>query len=450
MEPVDIDTLYTAALVLVFVLIGGVFAGTEIALISLRSSQVDNMFERGGRAARVARVARDPNRFLSAVQIGVTVAGFFSAAFGASALAPDFVFLFTGIGIPEGVAGTVSLVALTLVIAYFSLVLGELVPKRLALQKSEALSLVVAPPLDRFAWLMRPVIWLLSKSTNAVLRVLGQDPHAVDEEVSEEELRMQIAQLKTLPQDEREILDDVFEAGERIVREVMTPRPRVTVLRSGTTVGEAVAAVTEHPYSRYPVTGESVDDVRGYLHARDLLGQEHDTPIDRLLRDLPGVPSSNRVLPTMSHLRAVGAHLAVVVDEHGGFEGIVALEDLVEELVGEIQDEYDGPVEESVIEAGDARLVDAGITLEEFGEHTGIELADGEYETVAGYVVARLERLAARGDVVRVDDHELVVTAMDGRRVSQVALRPVDPDDDAAHGTDHDPEATAASAGTEK
>lgn len=420
----DLETLGNAALVLAFVLVGGVFAGTEIALISLRSSQVDNLAERGGRAARTAAVARDPNRFLSAVQIGVTVAGFFSAAFGASTLAPDFAPAFEGLGLSSGAALTVSTIVLTLVIAYFSLVLGELVPKRLALQRSEGIALLVAPPVDTFAKVMRPVIWLLSKSTNLVLRALGQDPDAVAEEVTEEELRQQIAGLRDLPEQERELLDDVFEAGDRIVREVMTPRPRVTVLTIDLTVGEAITRASEEPYSRYPVVGEGVDDIRGYLHVRDLLGRDHDEPVRSLVRDLPGVPSTNRVLPTMSHLRAVGAHLSVVVDEHGGFDGIVTLEDLVEELVGEIQDEYDTPAAEVVIEAGDARLVDARITIEEFAEHTGVELEDGGYETVAGYVVDRLGRLAARGDVVPVDDHELVVTGMDGRRVAQVAVRP--------------------------
>ncbi len=420
----DLMTLGNAALVLGFVLVGGVFAGTEIALISLRPSQVDNLAGRGGRAERTARVARDPNRFLSAVQIGVTVAGFFSAAFGASSLAPDFVPVLEGIGVSSGLAPTVALVSLTLVVAFFSLVLGELVPKRLALQRSETVSLLVAPLVDRFATLMRPVIWLLSKSTNLVLRALGQDPHAVADEVTEEELRTQIAGLQGLPEQEREILDDVFEAGDRIIREVMTPRPKVTVLRAGQSVGEVTATVQEHAYSRYPVVGDGVDDTRGYLHVRDLLGAREDALIDDLLRDLPGVPSTNRVLPTMSHLRAVGAHLAVVVDEHGGFEGIVTLEDLVEELVGDIQDEYDAPAAEVVIQAGDARLVDAAITLEDFHEHTGVALEDGRYETVAGFVTDRLGRLPARGDVVPLEGDELVVTAMDGRRVAQVALRP--------------------------
>ncbi|GAB3990606.1 hemolysin family protein [Nocardioides marmoraquaticus] len=420
----DLATLGNAALVLAFVLVGGVFAGTEIALISLRTSQVDNLAERGGRAARTAAVARDPNRFLSAVQIGVTVAGFFSAAFGASTLAPDFAPALEGLGLSGGAALTASTVVLTLVIAYFSLVLGELVPKRLALQRSEGIALLVAPPVDTFSKVMRPVIWLLSQSTDLVLRVLGQDPDAVADEVTEEELRVQIAGLRDLPEQEREILDDVFEAGDRIVREVMTPRPRVTVLGSGLTVAEAIEKAQAEPFSRYPVVGDGVDDIRGYLHVRDLLGRDGDERVEDLLRDLPGVPSTNRVLPTMSHLRAVGAHLAVVVDEHGGFDGIVTLEDLVEELVGEIQDEYDTPAAEVVIEAGDARLVDARITIEEFAEHTGVELDDGGYETVAGYVVDRLGRLAARGDVVPVADHELVVTGMDGRRVAQVAVRP--------------------------
>lgn len=419
----DRATLLNAALVLVFVLVGGVFAGTELALVSLRESQVERLSRQGRRGARAAAVARDPNRFLAAVQIGVTVAGFFSAAYGASTLAPDVAPLLESAGLSAAAAEPLALVLLTLLIAYLSLVLGELVPKRIALQRAAAVSLVVGPPLDRFASLMRPVVWLLSVSTNGVVRLLGGDPSATSEEVSEEELREMVAGHRALAEDERRILDDVFGAGERTLGEVMRPRGEVAFLPADLTIEQAIEAVRTRPYSRYPVTGEGFDDVLGFVHVRDLLGKDGTRTVGALVRPVPHLPVTNRLLPSMALLRAQGSHLAVVVDEYGGTDGIVTLEDMVEELVGEIHDEYDVP-EPALLDQVDGRtVVDARVTIEEFAELTGVALEDGPYETAAGYVVARLGRLAAVGDTVRVDGHELVVVAVEGRRLSRLALQ---------------------------
>src|SRR5215213_6040261 len=255
----DQDTWLNVGLVVLFILVGGVFSGTEMALVSLRESQVDRLASQGSRGARVASVARDPNRFLAAVQIGVTVAGFLSAAYGASTLTPDFVPVLEMAGLPTGLAQTVSLIALTLVIAYLSLVLGELVPKRFALQRSQSVALLVGPPLDRFATLMRPVVWLLSVSTNAVVRLLGGDPTAKSEQMTEEELRDIVVAHQALSEDERRILGDVFDAADRSLGEVMRPRRDVTFMAGDTPVGGALEIVRTSPYSRYPVTGDGFD-----------------------------------------------------------------------------------------------------------------------------------------------------------------------------------------------
>ena len=425
----DQGTLLNIGLVLVFVLVGGVFAGTELALVSLRESQVAQLERKGGRGARVAAVARDPNRFLAAVQIGVTVAGFFSAAYGASTIAPDVAPGLERLGLSEGAAQTAALVVLTLVIAYLSLVLGELVPKRLALQRAATISLVVAPPLDRFATLVRPVVWLLSASTNVVVRLLGGDPSATSEEMSEEELRDLVSGHDALPDDERRILQDVFAATDRTLGEVMRPRGEVAFLPGRLTVAEAVDAVRSRPFSRYPVTGEGFDDVVGFLHVRDLLGAEPGERVSRLARPIPFLPVTNRLLPSLSLLRSQGRHIAVVVDEYGGTDGIVTLEDMVEELVGDIHDEYDVP-EPHVRSAPSGEMeVDARVTVEEFAEITGVVLEDGPYETAAGYVVDRLGRLAEEGDRVRVGEAAVVVTEVEGRRVARLVIRPWPPDD---------------------
>ncbi|MBB3044117.1 CNNM domain-containing protein [Nocardioides soli] len=415
----DAQTLTNLLLVLAFILVGGVFAGTEIALVSLREGQINALAERGPRGARVARVARDPNRFLAAVQIGVTVAGFFSAAYGASTLAPDFAPVLVDLGLSGAAADTLALILLTLFIAYLSLVLGELVPKRLALQRAAGVSYVVGGPLDRFAVLMRPVVWLLSLSTNAVVRVFGGDPGATAEQLSDDELRFLVDQHEGLADDERKILTDVFDAGDRSLSEVMRPRRDVTFLAADCTVAEATEAALSHPYSRFPVTGTGPDDIRGFLHVRDLLGADPKRRVRGLTRDIVHLPATNRVLPSLARMRDEGRHIAVVVDEYGGTDGIVTLEDLVEELVGDIRDEYDEAAPETAPD-----VVDAGLTIEEFARETGVPLEDGPYETVAGYVMHRLGRLAEIGDAVVVDGHRLVVTDVDRHRITRVSVRP--------------------------
>ncbi len=421
----DQDTWVAFLLVLAFILIGGLFAGTELALVSLRESQIARLERQGHRGARVAAVARDPNRFLAAVQIGVTVTGFLSAAYGAATLAPDFVPALVTVGIPEDLAETLSLLGLTLVIAYLSLVLGELVPKRLALQRATGVALAVGPPLDLFARLMRPVVWLLSVSTNAVVRLLGGDPSATAEEMTEEELRDLVVTHEGLAADERRILGDVFEAADRSLAEVMRPRGEVTFMPAGLTAAQATDLVRRHPYSRYPVTGEDFDDVLGFVHARDLLGTPPETPVGALMRPITHLPSTNRLLPSLSRMRREGDHLAVVVDEYGGTDGIVTLEDLVEEFVGEIHDEYDRREPARARMAGGVLSVDARLTIEDFEDETGVVLPEGPYETAAGFVLERLGRLAVVGDVVPINGHDLVVTAVDRRRIRRLEVRDV-------------------------
>ena len=439
MEP---GTLIDVLLVLGFVLMGGVFAATEMALVSLRPAQVDKLEAAGGRGHAVASLARDPNRFLSAVQIGVTVAGFFSAAFGASTLAPSFAPAFEGLGLPA--PETVSLVVVTLVVSYLSLVLGELVPKRLALQRSVGVASLFAPPLGRFATVMTPVIWLLSLSTNALVRLLGGNPDASSDEVDEEELRMMISGHEDIPEDERKIVDDVFEAGDRSLSEVMKPRGDVVFLAGDLTLAEAVQVIVTEPFTRYPVTGTSFDEVLGYLHLRDVLGHSDDRTrtVAEMVRELPVLPRTNRVLPSIDQLRRLGAHIALVVDEYGGTDGIVTLEDLMEELVGDIHDEYDRDAE--IAASADPATIDAGLTIEEFGERTGVALEDGPYETVAGFVLHRLARMATDGDRVDVGDHTLEVAELDGHRITRVRVHTPGPD--GAEAGDAEPDGAGSAA----
>ncbi len=432
---IDTQTFLNLALVVLFVVAGGVFAATELALVSLRETQVSQLEQRGGRGERVAGIARNPNRFLSAVQIGVTLAGFFSAAYGGSTLAPDIAPYLADLGLSDDAADTTALIAMTLLIAYLSLVLGELVPKRLALQRAVGVAMTTGPALDRFATLMRPVIWLLSISTNALVRLLGGDPNATSEEVSKEELREIVTTHEGLGDEERQILVDVFAATRSNLKEVMRPRGDVTFIRGTMTLTDAADWIADQPYSRYPVIGENFDDVTGFVHVRDLLGEHPEgRTVAEVQREILHLPGTNLLLPTIVQLRRAGAHLAVVVDEFGGTDGIVTLEDLVEEIVGDIRDEYDDAT--ATTERGRGHLVgttlvSAGLTIEDFAEETGVFLPDGDYETAAGYVLARLGHVANVGDRVETDSAVLVVAAVEGRRLTQIEVSPTPPDEEA-------------------
>ncbi len=449
----DWTALANFALVLLFVLIGGVFAGTEMAIVNLRESQVKQLEESGARGESTARLVRDPNLFLSAVQIGVTVAGFFSSAYGASTIAPSLVPYLVDAGLSEATAGTVALIGMTLVVAFLSLVLGELVPKRLAMQNALAMTRIVGPPLSVFGKLMRPVIWLLSASTNLVVRILGGDPDADREAVSAEEIRSMVRSSDALDQAESRVLADVFDASERTVVEVMRPRPQVHFLDGDDTVAQVRGEIRSTGYSRYPVTGEDVDDVLGFAHVRDMLLV--DDPAATRLRDLARpiehIPGTVEVLRALNRMRAQADQIAVVVDEYGGTDGIVTLEDLLEELVGEIYDEFDadawspGNPDRLAVPGGD---IDGGLILQEFEAQTGISLPDtGGYETVGGYVMAQLGRIAEVGDEVPVEGGRIEVTAMDDRRVQTVHLIRDDAEGTDAEGGEADGPVATAGAG---
>ncbi|MBF8192035.1 HlyC/CorC family transporter [Nonomuraea sp. K274] len=415
------------ALVLLFILIGGFFAAAEMAMVSLRDSQVRQIAKRGRRGERVAKLARDPNRFLSAVQIGVTVATMLSAAFGADRLAAQLVPVLEGWRVPVAVAPVLALVLVTLAISYVSLVLGELAPKRLALQRAEGLSLFVAPFLDWVAALSRPIIWMLSKSTDGVVRLLGGNPEADREEVSTEELRDMVVGHTDLTTDERKLIVEVFAAGKRQLREVMLPRTEVEFMDADTPLSEAARLAAGLPHSRFPVYRESYDEIVGFVHVRDLLDPAltgHTEPISEVVPIRPAkfVPASKRLLTTLNEMRDEGQHLAIVVDEYGGTAGIVTMEDLVEELIGDIRDEYDVQEDVVVLPAGEIEI--EGLTnLNDFATETGIRLPDGPYETLAGFVMAMLGHVPDVGEKVEISGFEMTVTELDGRRIARLRVK---------------------------
>jgi putative hemolysin len=412
--------------VLFFIFLASIFVAAEIALISLREGQVKALADRGKRGARVAALAASPNRFLAAVQVGVTLSGFLSAAFGAERLGNYVIPRLVAAGLSEVVSETLSLVGLTLIIAYISLVFGELVPKRLALHSTEKIALLVATPVSVTAKLFRPLIWVLSRSSDFVLRIFGVDPKASREDMSEEELVDLVTGHKALTEEERDIVEEVFNASERQIHEVMVPRTEVDFLDGNLTVAEATRIAVEKSHSRYPVVRGTSDEVIGFIHVRDLMDPEiagSSKSIVNFVRPIVFLPGTKGVLPALSEMRTQGQQIAIVLDEYGGTDGIVTLEDLVETLIGDIHDEYDEQIADvSNQERSGDYEIDGLISLEDLAERTGVEVPEGPYETLSGYVMHSLGKIPEVNDVIHLADARMTVLSMEGKRVGTLLL----------------------------
>ena len=427
MEPPSLASLFTdLAIIAGLIVLASFFVAAEIALISLRDSQVRDIATRGKRGARVAALAEHPNRLLAAVQIGVTVSGFLSAALGADQLGDYVIPWLESLGISNAWSTTISLIGVTLVIAYFSLVFGELVPKRVALFRAEEIALATAGIINVVANIFRPIIWMLSKSTDFVLRAFGVDPKVQRSQMSEEELLDLVTGHAALSEEERDIVEEVFNASERQVHEVMVPRTEVDFMDASLTVGKAIELAVDKAHSRYPVVRGSSDEVVGFIHVRDLLDTSlanKSTKIVELARNIMYLPGTKGVLPALSEMRTQGQHLAIVLDEYGGTDGIVTLEDLVEVLIGDIRDEYDVDESEVLVEerTGDFE-VDGLISIEDLIEETKLDIPEGPYETASGFVMHFLGRIPQVNDVVNVNGLRITVLTMEGKRAGQLLI----------------------------
>jgi len=427
MESHSVGTvLADLAVIAGLIVLASFFVAAEIALISLRDSQVREIATRGKRGARVAALAAHPNRLLAAVQIGVTVSGFLSAALGADQLGDYVIPWLESLGISNAWSTTISLLGVTLVIAYFSLVFGELVPKRVALFRAEEIAMATAGIINIVANIFRPIIWLLSKSTDIILRAFGIDPKEARSQISEEELLDLVTGHAALSEEERDIVEEVFNASERQIHEVMVPRTEVDFMDVSLTVGKAIDLAVDKAHSRYPVIRGSSDEVIGFIHVRDLLDTSlatRETKIIELVRSIIFLPGTKGILPALSEMRKQGQHVAIVLDEYGGTDGIVTLEDLVECLIGDIRDEYDEDETDIAIESrtGDFE-VDGLISIEDLIEQTGLEIQDGPYETASGFVMHHLGRIPKEHDVVVVDGLRITVLSMEGKRAGALLI----------------------------
>jgi len=412
-------------LVFVLVLLNAAFSGTEMALVSLREGQLQQLEQRSSTGALVARLARDPNRFLATIQIGITLAGFLASAAAAVSLSEPLEDPLSFLG---GAARAVSIIVVTLLLSYATLVIGELAPKRVAMQRAERWALLTVRPLSVMAMVTRPVVWLLSRSTDIVVRIMGGDPSVRREEVTEAEIRELVGTQASFTAKQRLIIDGAFEISERTLDEVLRPRPDVFVLDADQPIADALRALATSGHSRAPVAHDgNLDEVVGIVHLRDLLGRG-DRPVREVAAELAAFPETAGVLDVLHQMQVRRLQLALVVDEHGAAAGIVTVEDLLEELVGEIYDETDRDVV-GVRREPDGSLVLPGRfpvhDLEDVGVHG---MPEGPYATVAGLVLDVLGRVPeAPGDRVTVAGRSIEVLAVDGRAITEVRIGPLPP-----------------------
>jgi putative hemolysin len=417
-------------LFLVFLLVVGnaIFVAAEYALVTARRSRLEERAQGGSRRAGAAlRLMDEPVRFISTVQVGITLFGILLGALGEPLLSRYFEFL------PRAIAFVLAFLILT----YLSVVLGELVPKAVALQQAELLATILAVPLGLLDRVVRPLVWVLERSAHAVARLFGIEPAPAGIQVyTREDIRASVAAAEDVGefhQAEEEMLYKVFDFAGKEVHDVMVPRPEVVAISVDLPPEDCLAAVIDSPFTRYPAYRDSLDNIVGVLHVRDLFSAMHDRGIasvrvEELLRPPYVVPETKDLAALLADFRRTKQHMAVVVDEYGAFEGICTLEDVLEEIVGEIEDEYDLP-DESVERIDERTIrVDGTFPIDDFNEQFATALPAEDYHTVAGFVFGQLGRAAAEGDEVDYDGLHFRVLVVDGPRIErlEIEFRPED------------------------
>jgi len=404
-------------------LLNAFFVAAEYGLVTARRTRITELRDQGDNRARlVLRITANPPRFIAAMQLGVTLTSLAIGALGE----PVFSHVFEPIP-----ATIISFVLAFLVITYLHVVIGELVPKGIALGHAESTALIVSRPVSWFFVLMGPLIWVLEHSSDAVLRLLGLEPPGEERSaLSEAELKMLLdrsTESGELEQQEQEMLYKVFDFADKEVSEVMVPRPDVVALSIELPPEEALAAVIDSPYTRYPVYRENLDNVVGILHVRDLFSALVDrgianVVIEEIVRDAYIVPETKDLAAMLTEFRRTNQHMAIVVDEYGAMQGIVTLEDLLEEIVGEIEDEFDLP-DESIERVDDDTIRIAGtFPIDDFNEQFGSDLTDEDYHTVGGFVFGLLGRAPEAGDSIDFDGMRFDVLEVEGSRILKLAV----------------------------
>ncbi|NOY65163.1 MAG: HlyC/CorC family transporter [Nitrospirae bacterium] len=420
-------------LIFVFILFNGFFAGTEIAVVTSRKSHIQELANKGKKSAIILqRLQSDTDRFLASVQIGVTIAGAIASATGGAvaikiikpflkALPVDYI---------SSSAEPISIGIVVFVVSYLALVIGELVPKSIALKNPERFALITAKPMYRFTRLISPFANILTFSTNLILKPFGGKTFTQRSFISEEEIKLLVREgtdKGIFEPAEEELIHGVFEFTDLSVKEVMVPLTKVVAFSTDMSLEEILSIISEEQYSRYPVYHGEPSNIKGILYVKDLfkkLAAKEQIDIRKILRTPFFVPESLKISTLMRQMQRKGVLIAVVVDEYGSVTGIVTMEDLLEEIVGEIRDEYD--VEQPVIKRKDGSfIVDASITIRDLRDDHGIELPESpDYDTVGGYIITKLQRIPETGETFSSDGWKIKIIEMIGKRISRVIITP--------------------------
>jgi putative hemolysin len=409
--------------VAVLILLNAFFVAAEYGLVTARRTRIIELQHKGNRRARdVLRITGDPSRFIAAMQLGVTLTSLGIGALGEATLSNEF---------DKWMSTVLAIVIAYAILSFFHVVFGELVPKGAALGHAEGTALWVSAPVRAFIAVFRPAIWFLQKSTDAILHGFGLEPPGAEGQVhSEAELRMLVSRSTAegeIQEGERDLIEKVFVFGDKDVADVMVAKPDVSAVSIDMPPEEALAVVLDSPYTRYPVYRESLDDIAGVLHVRDLFSAIHDRglsglQLESMLRPAYVVPETKDLASLLQEFRRTNNHFAVVIDEYGAMVGIATLEDLLEEIVGEIEDEFDVP-EEPVEQIGeDSYRVDGMFSIDEFNERFGTELPDEDFHTVAGFVFGQLGRAPEPGDDVSYDGMRFDVLEVESNRIERIAV----------------------------
>lgn len=428
-------------IIVIAILIGinGIFVAAEIALVTMRRSRIRQLSDEGdARAQRVGRLTERPGRMLATIQLGITFIGFLAAAFAGASIAGALAASLRAIGPLEASADVLALLIVTLVVSLVTIVFGELVPKTLGLAHTERYALTLARPMEILGRILGPVVWFLTTITHGVTRLLGV-PDVPEDSITPEELRILVqrgGEQGTIEAEEEQMIGGVLELGERRVHEVMVARVDMVALAVDASLADIVGTIVSEGHSRIPVYDGSIDNIVGMLYAKDLLpylvGEDRPPAIRRLVRTPLFVPESMLVDELLQGLQRRRVHIAIVLDEHGGTAGLITIEDLIEEIVGEIQDEYDEE-EPMIVPLGELEArIDGRTDIDDMLEHFATALAGDdqeEFDTVGGLVYHHVGGVPKVGDSVRVDTLTITVEATDGRRVRTVHVEHSPPQD---------------------
>lgn len=429
---------FDVAIIILLVLINGIFAMSELAIVSARKANLHSLADQGNRGAKTAlRLASDPGKFLSTVQIGITLIGIVAGAFSGASLGGPTAERLQLLGMGADLSGTVGFVLVIGLTTYASLVIGELVPKQIALRSAERIAIIMAPPMALLARVSAPLVWLLDNSSALIFRMLGMKRDETSH-VTADELQMVFAEATrsgVIEEHERAVMAGVVRMADRPIREVMTPRTEVDWLDIDATTGEIHRVLIGSPHSRFPVAEDSVDDICGVVQARDIvaaqLGGER-LDLRKLMRPLEKVPDQLDALDALDILREAEVPMVLVHDEYGHFEGIVTPNDLLSSIAGEFVSDRDERTQRSLIERADGSyLVSGAMAIDALAERLGIRLSeDRDYATVAGHALSQLRHLPEEGETFEDQDWIFEIVDMDGRKIDKLIVRAGNPDID--------------------